>query len=104
MGNTISQQCIEEMTELASNSDLMAASNRLNSCPTSEAGNSATVDYNQCSTAVGAFQLACTSAGGKYSTSSFSIRCSYSGQSVTVSAIDAPECAGQSCDISMGDA
>lgn len=63
--NTISQQCIEEMTELNSNSDLMAASNRLNSCPTSERGNSATIDYNQCSTAVGAFQLACTSAGGK---------------------------------------
>lgn len=94
----ISPECESEIEALVENKDLMAAGNTLGeSCPISVEGTTVKQDFGSCD--AGPVQLACTSAGGKFTTvKSVDMTCSIMGQDVQMKLLDVPDCIGKSCD------
>lgn len=97
----VSPECESEIEALGENKDLLAAGNTLGeSCPISVEGTTVKQDFGSCD--AGPVQLACTSAGGKFTTvKSVDMTCSIMGQAVTMQLSDMPDCIGKSCDDSL---
>jgi len=97
----VSPECESEIEALGENKDLMTAATTLGeTCPISMEGNNVKQDFGSCD--AGPVQLACTAAGGKFTTvKSVDMTCSVMGQSININISDMPDCIGQSCDDSL---
>ena len=97
----VSPECESEIEALGENKDLYAASQTFGeSCPILVTGKTFMQDFGSCD--AGPVQLACTSAGGKFTTvKSVDMTCSVMGQDVSMKLFDMPDCIGKSCDDSL---
>lgn len=100
-GGDVSPECESEIEALTENKDLMAAATSLGeSCPISMEGNNIKQDFGSCD--AGPVQLACTAAGGKFTTvKSVDMTCSVMMQDININLSDMPDCIGMSCDDSL---
>mmetsp|Transcript_34475 Transcript_34475/g.83412 ORF Transcript_34475/g.83412 Transcript_34475/m.83412 type:complete len:200 (+) Transcript_34475:63-662(+) len=97
----VGDACDDEMIALNKDSNLVAAAGDVGSCPTSQSGNTATIDGSACP-AMGRYAIACTAAGGKtMNIPSATIRCTHQGQEIRVVMKDVNECHGKSCNLSV---
>ena len=94
----VSPECESEIEALTENKDLMAAATSLGeSCPISMEGNNIKQDFGSCD--AGPVQLACSAAGGKFTTvKSVDMTCSVMMHDININLSEMPDCIGMSCD------